>query len=157
MNRLTKANWYLRLFGFFQVPLIWLCRPKIVAIDSQKVEVVIPLFRRTRNHLGGMYFGALAVGADVAGGFLAMSKAKASGDTISLAFKSVSGEFLKRPEGDVLFRCSEGHTIDEMLTETKLTGKRVNQKVTIIAYCPEKLAQEPVARFELELSVKSVV
>ncbi len=46
-----------------------------------------------------MYFEiVLAVGADVAGGFLAMSKSQQQGEKISLAFKEVTGNFLKRPE-----------------------------------------------------------
>lgn len=68
------------MFGFTKVPLIWLCRPKIIAINEKMVEVKIPLRKRTKNHLNSMYFGALAVGADVAGGFLAMSKASNQGE-----------------------------------------------------------------------------
>lgn len=122
LSSVRRANLYLNLFGFSKVPLIWLCRPKILAIDDKHVEVKIPLRRRTKNHLNSMYFGALAVGADVAGGFLAMSKAKDQGERISLAFKGVKAEFLKRPEADVHFVCHDGPVIDEMLRLTLETG-----------------------------------
>ncbi len=62
LSAVRRANLYLNLFGFSKVPLIWLCHPKIIAIDSEHVEVRIPLRRRTKNHLNSMYFGALAVG-----------------------------------------------------------------------------------------------
>ncbi|GAB2660929.1 PaaI family thioesterase [Vibrio panuliri] len=154
LSPLRQANFYLNTFGFFKVPLIWLCRPKIIRLDENRVEVVIPLRRRTKNHLNSMYFGVLAVGADVAGGFMAMSKAQQRGEKISLAFKAVKGEFLKRPEGDVLFTCSDGHLIDEMLDRALETGERINKPVTITATCPSLHGEEPMAVFELTLSIK---
>ncbi|EGR0921193.1 DUF4442 domain-containing protein [Vibrio parahaemolyticus] len=154
LSAVRRANLYLNLFGFSKVPLIWLCHPKIIAIDSKHVEVRIPLRRRTKNHLNSMYFGALAVGADVAGGFLAMSKAQEKGEAISLAFKGVKVEFLKRPEADVHFVCNDGHVIDEMLDHTIATGERVNRDVKIIALCPSLHGQEPMAEFALTLSIK---
>lgn len=156
LSSLQKANLYLTLFGFSKVPLIWLCRPKIIAINESMVEVKIPLKRRTKNHLNSMYFGALAVGADVAGGFLAMSKAKNQGETISLAFKGVKAEFLKRPEADVHFVCHDGPLIDQMLAKTMQTGERVNQEVRITALCPTLHGDEPMAEFDLTLSIKKV-
>ena len=154
LSSLTKANFYLNYFGFLKVPLIWLCRPKILQLDEQRVEVKIPLKRRTKNHLGSMYFGVLAVGADVAGGFMAMSKAQARGKQVSLAFKAVEGQFLKRPEADVHFVCDDGELIDKMLDETFATGERVNQAVKITALCPSLHGDEPMAEFLLTLSLK---
>lgn len=154
LSPLTKANLYLNAFGFFKVPFIWLARPKILHLDSQRVEVKIPLKRRAKNHLNSMYFGVLAVGADVAGGFMAMSKAQESGKQVSLAFKAVEGQFLKRPEADVHFICEDGGVIDEMLEQTFSSGERVNQKVKITATCPSLHGSEPMAEFYLTLSLK---
>lgn len=151
---LFKANLYLSLFGWSKVPLIWLCRPKILTLNEHKVEIRIPLKRRTKNHLNSMYFGALAVGADIAGGFMAMSKAENRGEKISLAFKAVQGEFLKRPEADVVFVCEDGELIDAMLDKTTSTGERVNEAVTINAICPSLHGDEVMAKFVLTLSVK---
>lgn len=154
LSAVRRANLYLKVFGFTKVPLIWLCRPKIIAIDSQHVEVKIPLRKRTKNHLNSMYFGTLAIGADVAGGFLAMSKAKEKGELISLAFKGVKADFLKRPEADVHFVCQDGDVIDQMLDHTLATGERVNRDVKIIALCPTLHGDEPMAEFHLTLSIK---
>ncbi|MGR5428439.1 PaaI family thioesterase [Vibrio astriarenae] len=149
-----KANLYLSLFGWSKVPLIWYCRPKILTLNEQKVEIRIPLKRRTKNHLNSMYFGALAVGADIAGGFMTMSKAESRGEKISLAFKAVQGEFLKRPEADVVFVCEDGALIDNMLDSAIETGERINESVTINALCPSLHGEEVMARFVLTLSVK---
>lgn len=94
------------------------------------------------------------MGADVAGGFMAMSKAEQRGEQISLAFKEVEGKFLKRPEADVHFICRDGDLIDQMLDKTIATGERVNQEVSITAICPTLHGDEPMAEFKLTLSVK---
>jgi acyl-coenzyme A thioesterase PaaI-like protein len=156
LSKLQKANLYLTLFGISKVPFIWLARPKIVQLDAKRLEMKIPLKRRSKNHLNSMYFGVLCVGADVAGGYMAMSKAQSRGEKVSLAFKSVSGDFLKRPEADVHFHCDDGELIDQMLDETISTGERVNQQVKVTATCPSLHGDEAMAIFMLTLSLKRV-
>lgn len=151
---LAHAQQFLDDFAREQVPLIAFCQPQLESLDEQHVTLRIPLSRETKNHLGSMYFGALAIGADLAGGILALLKAQQAGHQISLAFKDVSGEFIKRPEADVLFTCRDGELIDNMLQQAISSGERINQPVTIIATCPERHQQQPMARFTLTLSLK---
>ena len=68
-SKITKLTWLIRLFGFSKVAMIYYCRPKVIAVDSDSLEIKIPLNRRTKNHINSMYFGALSVGADITGGF----------------------------------------------------------------------------------------
>ena len=140
-------------FGILKVPLIWLCRPKVVEHTDERLEVRIALRRRTKNHLGSMYFGALAVGADVTGGFLAMDPIVESGRNINLIFKDFKADFLRRPEGDVHFSCNDGLAIRELVKKVIESGERLNYKMNIEATVPS-LSYEAVARFELTLSLK---
>ena len=55
LSALTKANLYLNFFGLTKIPLLWFCRPKIIHLDTESVEIKIPLTRRTKNHLNSMY------------------------------------------------------------------------------------------------------
>ncbi|WP_375753975.1 DUF4442 domain-containing protein [Vibrio sp. HN007] len=153
---LTKATFGLNVFAFFKVPLVWLCRPKIISLGKQKVAINIPLRRRTKNHLNSMYFGALAIGADLAGGYFALYKADQRKMKISMAFKGVEGQFIKRPEADVLFTCEQGDLIDEVLDRSKASGERVNEPIRIIATCPSISGDEVMAEFDLMLSVKVI-
>ncbi len=66
-----------------------------------------------------MYFGALAVGADLAGGLHSFYHAKRANLNVSVAFKSFQAQFLRRPESDVYFVCEEGEQVKEMLLESK--------------------------------------
>ena len=151
---LDKDTFALRWFGIMKVPMILFTMPWIKEVNDQRCEVVIPLGMRTRNHLKSMYFGALCTGADVSGGFLAMRLAWKTKQPVTLIFKSFKAEFLKRAEGDVHFVCEAGGRIVEHFEQCVRTGERITFPVEVIAYVPSKLGQEPVARFELGLSLK---
>lgn len=146
----------LRAFGLLKVPLIFSCRPTVVTLDDRAAVVRIPLNYWTRNHLKSMYFGTLAIGADCAGGLLAMHLIGKSGKKLSIVFKDFRAAFLKRPEADVHFACVEGPKIRRMIARTVKTGKRVNQSVRITATTPKVSGNEPVATFDLTLSMKPI-
>ncbi len=63
MNALTKANLQLWWFGFRYIPLIGFCKPKILELTDERTVIRMPHHRHTKNHLGSIYFGALAIGA----------------------------------------------------------------------------------------------
>ncbi len=141
------------LFGLLKIPLIFFCRPKIIKITDTSLEVRIKLIRRTKNHLNSMYFGVLAIGADLTSGFLAMDLIRRSKYKINLIFKDFHADFLKRAEGDVHFVCKDGLKIQELVKNTEETGERQNLPVNVIAFVPS-ISDEPVAKFILTLSLK---
>ena len=153
LSDLFKANLYLKFFGITKIPLLWFCRPKIISLNKDFVEIKIPLKRRTKNHLKSMYFGVLSVGADITGGFLAMLCIKKSKHNIALIFKDFKAEFLKRAEGDVHFKCDEGFEISKLVEQAIKTGNRENMIVHINASVPS-ISNDIVAKFKLTLSLK---
>ena len=161
MNRLLKffpemtvATLAVRFFGLRKIPLLAYVRPSIIAFDSTKLVIKIPLRRRTKNHLNCMYFGALAIGADAAGGVLAMHLIQQSGHRVSLIFKSLDARFLKRAEGDVYFTCADGAGITELINKAVLSDERVEMPMNVTATVPGELGDEPVAEFTLVLSLR---
>ena len=148
-----KANYYLVAFSIAKIPLLWFCRPRIVNITSTSIEIKIPLRRRTKNHLNSMYFGALSVGADITGGFLAMMCIQKTKKKVALIFKDFKADFLKRAEGDVHFICKQGNDITDLVHKTIKSGQRENMIVYIDAVVPS-ISSEVVAKFELTLSLK---
>lgn len=152
---LLKETIKLRAFGFLKIPMIFFCSPRLIELSDDAVEMVIPLNYRTKNHLGSMYFGALAVGADVAGGLIAMRMIQNGGNKVNLIFKDFRAEFLKRPEGDVHFRSVEGAKVKALVERTLATGERQNETVEVIATCPKKFGNEPVAKLYLTISLKT--
>lgn len=153
VSKATKTTRLIQLFGITKVPMIWYCRPKVIEHTDEKIEIKIPLKRKTKNHLGSMYFGVLAVGADITGGFLAMDPIQESGRKINLIFKDFKADFLKRPEGDVHFTCNDGLAVKELVDRVSNSSDRHNFKLSIDATVPS-ISSEVVAKFELTLSLK---
>ena len=150
-----KQTLSMRLMGWLKIPLLGSVRPSVVALDAEHCIVRIRLRRWTRNHLGSMYFGALAIGADCAGGLMAVELIRRRKAKVALIFKSFKAEFLKRPESDVYFICEEGARIGALVDRTLASGERHTDLISVQAAVrtPEG-GFEPVARFELELSLK---
>ena len=152
-SKVTKLTWLIRSFGFAKVAMIYYCRPKVIHVDEQSLEIRIALNRRTKNHINSMYFGALSVGADITGGFLAMMCIQKSKRKVALIFKDFKADFLKRAEGDVHFRCNQGSNIVNLVEKTIKSGQRESMIVNIDAYVPS-ISSDLVATFELTLSLK---
>ncbi len=143
----------LRYFGFRHIPMLFFARPSVVEFSAEKVVVKIPLTRRTKNHLNAMYFGALSVGADCAGGLLAMQLARSSPERISLIFKDFHADFLRRAQGDVHFTCDQGRDISRLVEKAAESVERVEMPVSVTATVPG-LESDPVALFRLTLSLR---
>jgi acyl-coenzyme A thioesterase PaaI-like protein len=158
-----KHTLQMRGMSLAKIPLLFFVAPSVVEVSESRCEVRIPLNWRTKNHLGSMYFGALAIGADCAGGLIAFQlieqanqRLRKAGENsrMDLIFKDFNAAFLKRPEGDVHFICEEGRQIADLVTHANKTGERQSMPVHVKALCPAKLGDEPVAEFTLTLSVK---
>ncbi|KTD19129.1 aromatic compounds catabolism [Legionella lansingensis] len=156
MQTLTRFKFFLWYFGCFKVPLIGHLRPKLLKLDEQDIIIKLPLKRRSKNHLHSMYFGALAVGADLAGGLHGFYHAKQANLKVSIVFKSFQAQFLRRPESDVYFMCDQGMVVRAMIEEAKKTEQRINKPIEIKAFVNYPKAPEEVANFILELSIKVV-
>ena len=144
-----------RLWSLQNVFFLWLASPKIVELTDERCVVRIPLNWRTRRRdIRAMYLGTLCMGADVAAGLIAFKLVRERKLRVNFIFKDFKGEFLKRAEGAVHFTNTEGRKIQELLQRTMETGERQETTVPVIATVPSKLGDEPVAKFELTLSLK---
>lgn len=149
-----KKTLTVRYFGLSKIPVILFVRPRVHVLDQESCVIGIPLRRRTRNHLKSMYFGTLAVGADLAGGLLAMEMIANSKQRISLVFKDVHADFLKRVDGDAIFTCRDGAKIHSLIQKVLETGERQHETLNIQVTAPEKYGDEILANFSLTLSLK---
>ena len=114
----------------------------MVDLNDERLEIMIPLNKRTQNHLNSMYFGALAIGADVAGGLLAFLHMQQSGQKMSVVFKDLHADFLKRAEGDVHFISIQNKEIKEMISRIGNSGERENMEVDVVATVPSVLKNQ---------------
>ncbi len=149
-----RDNMFMKFFGLTKVPMLFYIRPSVKELTNKRTVIKVPLSRRTKNHLNSMYFGVLAAGADLAGAMSAMKLIYDSGEKVSLSFKEFQANFLKRAEGDTYFTCEQGEEIEAFVKKVIKSGERENMPIKVIATCPDKLGDEPVAEFTLILSLK---
>jgi hypothetical protein len=151
---LLKETALVRLLGL-RIPMFLVIAPRVMELDDEGCAVLVPLTFMTKNHLiGAMYFGVLCAGADLAGGLPAAKLIFGPHRSMRLVFGEMKAEFLKRADGDVLFRSRDGRRVTEAVREAAATGERVTVPVEVIATVPKKYGDEPVARFSMTLSVK---
>ena len=154
LSEIQKANLRFKLVGLFQIRMIGFVGARLVEYSDEKTVVRIPLNRKTRNHLNSMYFGALATGADVTGAWIAFDYLYRTKKNVSVVFKNLNAEFLKRADGDVFFTCTDGPKVLSAFNETIADGERKNVAVNVDATVPSKHGDEPVARFQLVISMR---
>jgi len=146
---------YLRLFSFLRIPLLGWVRPSIIEMNEHKTVLAIPLSRRSRNHIGVMYFGALAMGGEAAVAFPAVLEIQKSGKPVTFLFKNFKADFKKRCEGDVHFLCDQGAEVRELIHRAiQNPGERFEGEFQSRAVVPSVDANEVAATFTLTLSTK---
>ncbi len=140
--------------GLFKIPLIFAIRPKIVCMDDKQCVLKIGFRRRVKNHLNSIYFGALAIAAECTGGIAVMKEIMDSGERVSLVFSHFEAKFLKRVEGDAYFTCSNISELKAFVSRVVASGEREELPFEVVATCPDKFGDEPVALFSVTVSLK---
>ncbi len=155
MGNTLIETFRLRAFSFVKIPLLFFTGPTVISCTDEEAVIALPFQRRNKNHLGSLYFGALCIGADAAGGIMAqrMLDQLKTGKG-SLIFKDFQAKFLKRAEGRTFFSCKDGAVIRDAVRRAAESLERVETPVKVIATVPDQFGDEPVAEFTLTLSLK---
>jgi hypothetical protein len=140
-------------YSLFKIPILSFITPRIIECSETRTTVRVRLGWRTKNHLGVMYFGALAVGAELSIALKAVEQINESGKKISFIFKDFQAEFIKRADGHVHFVCDEAQQVAALIAQAGADQERHNQTFSGYAFVPAK-SDEPVMKFKLTLSVK---
>ena len=150
-----KPSTMVRLWSLRNVFLLWLVRPRVVELSEDRCIIEIPLNWITRRRdIRAMYLGTLCMGADVAAGLISFKIVMDRKLNVSFVFKDMRAAFLKRAEGTVRFTNNDGPIVQDLIRRTMETGERQEATVHVVATVPSKLGDEPVATFELTLSLK---
>lgn len=149
-----KLTALINAYSLVQIPLLGFITPRVVEATGTKSVVRVRLDRRTRNHLGVMYFGALAMGAELSIALRAITAIADSGQKIDFIFKDFSAEFLKRADGHVDFVCAQAKQVGDLIKRAARSTDRLEKTFTGFAYVPAN-GKEPVMKYTLTLSVRN--
>lgn len=148
-----KISALINAYCAINIPLLAFVTPRVVELSDNTAVVRIRLDRRSRNHLGVMYFGALAMGSELSIALKALTSIHRSGKKIDSIFKDFQAEFLKRADGHVHFVCPEADKVDALIRRAETTRERLNETFSGFAFVP-KSGDESVMRYKLTLSVR---
>lgn len=139
--------------SLIKIPLLAFISPRVLVSSDHQAVVKVGLDWRTKNHLGVMYFGALAIGAELSIALKAVETIQKSGRKIDFIFKNFRCDFLKRADGDVHFVCDEADRVRQLIEKAIETSERLEESFRGSAFVPSK-GNEPVMTYELTLSVR---
>lgn len=142
-------------YSLVNIPLLAFCTPRVIELDEDRAVARIRLDRRTRNHLGVMYFGALAMGAELSIALKCLQAISASGQKIDFIFKDFECEFHRRADGHVHFICDEAAAVQNLISLAAATSERLTETFAGYAIIPGRDSSEPVMSYKLTLSVKN--
>lgn len=148
-----KYTAFVQLYGLFKIPLLVFIGPRVKAFSDTECVIKIPLGYRTKNHLNSMYFGALAVGAELSIAAAAVLAIQESGSRIDFVFKDFEMKFQKRADGDTLFICQDVAGVRELIQQSLASDERLERKFKGRAIVEGR--DESVAEYELVLSVRN--
>lgn len=148
-----KMTAYVNMASLLKLPLLAFCTPQVVRIDDERSEIKVRLDWRTQNHLNVMYFGALAMGAELSIALKAIQEIQKSKQRIDFIFQDFDAQFLKRADNHVHFICDEADGVAELIEQAKNSTERFHRKFA--GYAVVEGSDEPVMKYHLTLSVKN--
>jgi len=149
-----KESAMLNLLAFLKVPLLFSTSPRVIEFSDTETTVFIPFKRKNKNHLGSLYFGALAMGAELSVALMAIEETRKSPKKVSFIFKDFKTNFLQRASAGTYFSCLEAEGVKALVKKAEASKDRVEQKFSGFAYTDVK-TKEPVMTYELTLSLKA--
>lgn len=145
----------MRLLSMVKIPLVAFVGPIVERLNDEECSLRIPFRWRVKNHLGSMFFGALMTAADTTYGLLYFHLIAKNKKQVPGIIKEGRVEFFKRVEADAVFTCKDGAKIQALMDQSLASGERVEDWVEVIATVPKKFGTEPVAKFQMLVSMKA--
>lgn len=148
----TKLNWLIKGTSLARVPLLAFCNPQLLSVEPT-AKVTLPLNFVTKNHFRTMYFGALAMGAELSVAVPILEAMFIKKKPVSFIFKDFKCEFLKRADTSVIFEFSDIEESRRAIEDALATGERLNKTFKGKAYSKDN-AENIFMTYEITISIK---
>lgn len=153
LSKTTRLTALINGLSALKIPLLAFCTPQVKELTADRARVRIRLDYRTKNHVGVMYFGALAMGAELSIALQAIDSIQQSGQKIEFIFKDFSCEFLKRADHHVDFVCGDVAAIRDLIERSSSSPERLEG--TYRGFAMVEGAEDPIMTYKLTLSVRN--
>jgi hypothetical protein len=158
LSHIKKLSAFIQFFSLGKIPLLGFMRPQVVRLDEQLSAVKIPFGYVTKNHVGSMYFGALAMGAELSVALYMVDQIFMKGLKSQFIFKDFKAQFHKRAEKDIYFVCNQISELQSLCEKAAQTTERVEGTFHGYAVDDVEQIQNPqtkIMSYELTISLKA--
>ena len=139
------------LFLLEKLPAAYFCGARMRSLDSDQCEIKITLNWFNKNPFKSMFWAAQGMAAELTTGLMITDKIKKSGYDISMLLISNSSNYFKKATGTIIFNCSQGNKIDDMIE--KLINLKTPQKI-VLSSTGINRQNVTVSKFTFEWSLK---
>lgn len=141
--------WFILLF---KLPMGILAGLRLVSATPSRAIVCVKYQYITKNPFQSIYFGCLAMAAELASGVLGLVHVMGLKPHVSMLVVRLEAEFIKKGKGKVFFTCEDGEILGRAAQETRDTGQP--RTVTAISVGRDEQGNE-IAKFLITWSFKA--
>lgn len=110
-------------FNVFKLPAVFFTGVRVKTIDETSCAVGVKHRWINQNPFKSMFWAVQGMAAELATGALVLGKIRNSGKKVSMLVTSNNATFTKKATGRIIFKCTDGHLIDDALIKTFKTGE----------------------------------
>jgi hypothetical protein len=148
INNPLLFTWFLLI----KLPMGLLAGLRLVEATERHAIVRVKYQYLTKNPFHSIYFGCLAMAAELSSGVLGMVYTMGLKPDVSMLIVNLEGEFKKKGRGRIHFVCEDGELMGKAAQETRETGEP--RTVTATSIGRDAQGRE-VARFLITWSFKA--
>lgn len=134
-----------------QLPIAWIAGVRLQHYTPQEAATYVVFDALNQNPFGSIFWAVEGMAAEFAGGILLMNKIAQSGHSIASLVIKNEGTFVKKALGKIVFTCSHGEAIEQLLTTAIQSGEAAS---IILESIGTDESGDEVARFAFTWSVK---
>jgi len=156
-ERLLKSINNPFLFAWFlliKLPMGLLAGLKLVEATPKHAIVMVKYQYVTKNPFHSIYFGCLAMAAELASGALGLVYSMNLKPEVSMLVVRIEAEFMKKGRGRIHFICEDGEILGKAAKETRETGEPRTVTATSIG---RDVQGRIIAKFLITWSFKAKV
>ena len=119
--KLTPSK--INTFNFFKLPAVFWTGVRVKTIDDNSCTVSVKHRWINQNPFNSMFWAVQGMAAELSTGALVLMKIRESGKKVSMLVTNNNASFTKKATGRIIFKCNDGHLIDEALKKSIETGE----------------------------------
>lgn len=110
---------------------------KLIAVDENTCQILVPNKPRNKNPFRSMYFAVQSMGAEMSTALLGMLHMEGFDESIAWIVIDFEADFPAKATADVTFTCSQGQEVKRVIQECISSGEAQTIKLKTVGKMPD--------------------